>query len=240
MSKQKRRIPTGVLTMAVVTLLTLSGQVNAQPGDLKFEVTITNITKGQILSPAVVASHRPGVDPIFRLGDAASSELAGVAEDAMLDPMVAALEADPGVTEVVVATGADGPILPGETVSVTLDGSNFFQPNRISLVGMLVTTNDAFYGLNSVSPTVLHPFRRTDLTKTFYSPAYDAGSEANNESCDFIPGPPCGNGGVRDTDGAEGFVHVHSGIHGVGDLVVSETSWHNPVASVTVRLYKER
>ena len=46
--------------------------------------------------------------------------------------------------------------------------------------------------------------------------AYDAGSEYNSEDCAFIPGPPFGNGGVRDTDGAEGYVQILSGIHGIG------------------------
>ena len=30
------------------------------------------------------------------------------------------------------------------------------------------------------------------LEKT-HLPAYDAGTEVNNELCEFIPGPPCGN-----------------------------------------------
>jgi len=47
--------------------------------------------------------------------------------------------------------------------------------------------------------------------------------------------PPCGNKFFRDTAGAEGFVHVHSGIHGIGDLDPETLDWHNPVAEVTIR-----
>jgi hypothetical protein len=68
--------------------------------------------------------------------------------------------------------------------------------------------------------------------------AYDAGSEANSEDCDFIPGPPCGNGGVRDTDGAEGYVYIHSGIHGIGGLDPAEFDWLNPVATVKIERVK--
>ena len=98
----------------------------------------------------------------------------------------------------------------------------------MSLVGMLATTNDAFYALNGVAGP-------RQGTVTYYSVAWDAGSEANNEDCRVIPGPPCGKFFVRATDGAEGFVHVHSGIHGVRDLVPANHDWRNPVAKITIR-----
>jgi hypothetical protein len=66
------------------------------------------------------------------------------------------------------------------------------------------------------------------------SPAYDAGSEANNEDGDFIPGPPFGSGGVRDTEGAEGFVHIHSGVHGIADLDPAIYDWRNPTAEIRI------
>jgi hypothetical protein len=93
---------------------------------------------------------------------------------------------------------------------------------------MLVTTNDAFFALNGAEVPLVRSFE-------YASPAYDAGSEANNESCAFIPGPPCGKAGVRATEGAEGYVHIHAGIHGVGDLVPAERDWRNPVAKITLR-----
>ena len=65
--------------------------------------------------------------------------------------------------------------------------------------------------------------------------AYDAGSETNTEDCASIPGPPCGNPGVRDTSNAEGFVHIHSGIHGVGDVTESTYTWDGPVALVEIK-----
>jgi hypothetical protein len=238
MFNRRRFVRRLTLAGVVLVVLTFGAQVSAEAGDLKFEVTITNITEGQILSPAVVVSHQRSMPALFRVGEEASAELAAVAEDAVLDFLIDVLEAGPKVTDVAVITGVNGPILPGESASAVLDAVSTFHGDRISLVGMLVTTNDAFFGVNSVSPRVLHPFLRRDLTQTFYSPAYDAGSEANNEDCDFIPGPPCGNGGVRETSEAEGFVHIHSGIHGVGDLAVSEFDWRNPVAKITVRLFQ--
>ena len=63
-------------------ILVMSPQANAKGKSLMFEVTITNITQNQIFSPAVVVSHRQGLDPLFQLGEMASGELAKVAEDA--------------------------------------------------------------------------------------------------------------------------------------------------------------
>ncbi len=34
--------------------------------------------------------------------------------------------------------------------------------------------------------------------------------------------------------GDEGYVHIHRGIHGVGDLVAAVHDWRNPVAKITI------
>ncbi|UCF38960.1 MAG: spondin domain-containing protein [Acidobacteriota bacterium] len=209
----------------------------AQANQLTIEVEITNLTKGQIFSPGVVALHTAWSEPIFRVGSPSSEELAGVAEDAILDPLVARLESDPDVAMVGVIQGENVVILPGETATIRFAPAEGRKARRLSLVGMLVTTNDAFYGLNSVA--IGSPFLAqtgTRKTEDFYALAYDAGSERNTETCDSIPGPPCGNPMVRVTDGAEGYVYVHSGIHGSGDLSPAEYDWNNPVAKVVVRV----
>ena len=32
----------------------------------------------------------------------------------------------------------------------------------------------------------------------------------------------------------EGFIHVHAGIHGIGDLIEAERDWRNPVARIAI------
>jgi hypothetical protein len=66
---------------------------------------------------------------------------------------------------------------------------------------------------------------------THFAPAFDAGSELNDEQCQSIPGPFCGGNGGMDENGV---VHIHSGIHGVGDLLPSRWDWNNPVARIRV------
>ncbi len=193
----------------------------------RYEVTITNITKGQIISPAVVATHRSSLDPIFTLGSPASDELAQVAEDAILQPLVDKLGDDPAVGSVEVLFGdGPGPILPGATASFEIKAGK--RDRNLSLVAMLVSTNDTFMGLNGIA---LPKGRASD----YLSPGYDAGSEVNNEDCAFIPGPPCGNPEVRDTVGAEGYVYIGNGVHGFADLDPALHDWNNPVAKITVR-----
>ena len=59
-------------------------------GDATWEVSITNVTRGQILSPPVVYTHNENMAPLWTLGSPASKELAGVAEDANNPALIAA------------------------------------------------------------------------------------------------------------------------------------------------------
>lgn len=197
-------------------------------GTVRWQVTVTNLTRGQIFSPPVVAVHNRFMPALWELGAPASPALAGVAEDAANPGLIQALQATGSTSDIQVLTGANGPILPGESASVVVQGNRHFF-NRLSLAGMLVITNDAFFGLNDVR---LPSWGSGDR---YQSPAYDAGSEANNELCAYIPGPPCNSGGQRMTVGAEGYVHIHAGIHGVGDLAPEIYDWRNGVAQIRVR-----
>ena len=97
---------------------------------------------------------------------------------------------------------------------------------------MLATTNDAFFGIQGVKV-------QKKQVMTVGAIAYDAGSETNSESCSTIPGPPCGNPFLRDTADAEGYIHVHSGIHGTGDLDPETYDWRNPVAQIRIKVLIE-
>ena len=81
----------------------------------------------------------------------------------------------------------------------------------VTIATMAINTNDCFTALNGVR---LSPGMALDL------PGLDAGSEENNEKCSSIPGPGCASisGDNVASDNGEGFVHVHRGIHGIGDL----------------------
>ena len=210
--------PAKTLAIALACAVSMLGAA-AGVQAAEFEVTVTNASP-QILSPPVVVSHQSNVR-VFEVGSAPSDELAALAEDADAEGLIALLQTTSGVRDVAIGGGV---ILPGEsaTVRVNAGGSS----RVFTVLGMLVTTNDTIYSARE----------RVIKSKTFYGNAYDAGSEANTLSCAHIPGPPCGNPGVRVTNGAEGAVTVSQGINR-GSL--REFDWRNPVVKIKVKRVAE-
>lgn len=195
-----------------------------------YEITVTNLTRGQQFTPILAVSHSPNVS-LFQLGQPASGELAILAEEGNVAPLTAALRANSGVLEVV---NGNGLTQPGGTTTLTVSGRGGTGSSRISVAAMLIPTNDTFFAVNGVT------LPRTGETLAFTVPAYDSGTERNDELCASIPGPnfaECGGsgGGGAPAGGEEGFVHISSGIHGVGDFKPAARDWRNPVARVTIR-----
>lgn len=214
--RTNRRVPLLAVTVLALFGLALGpSESNAQ----MYTVTITNLTQGQVLSPPVVFAHRSNYR-LFEPGDEAGSELAGLAEDAESEALLALLSTRTRVGDVAIAGGA---VPPGTsiTVPIRIAGKN----RSLTVLGMLVTTNDAFFAQTS---------RVRGRGVSFYAPAWDAGSERNTQNCAHIPGPPCGNPGVRVTKDAEGFIHIHEGIQNRGSLSSQDLDWRNPVAKITV------
>lgn len=202
----------------------LVGRAAAGDNNL-YEVTITNLTRDQIFSPPLAVSHNEKFD-LFVPGDPASPELTALAEEGDTGPFTTLIEGLPSVKDYAVAPG---PVMPGASTTLKVQSRGDYR--LISVAGMLVTTNDGFFAARNM-PAFPWKGYATDAN------AYDAGSEANSESCAYIPGPPCDSHNVRDTDGAEGYVHIHAGIHGIGDLDASQWDWRNPVARITIRKMK--
>ncbi len=212
-----------ILSAAVGACALFSAVTATAGGGYAYEVTITNLTRGQTFTPILVASHKRGVR-LFEAGQPASDALAAMAEGGDTGPLEMQLE-DSGR---LVDTGSSGGLLgPGETVTVHVDAGH--GAREISLAGMLIPTNDGFMALNGARAP------RGHRTLTYWVPAYDAGTEPNDELCVSIPGPVCGGeGGSPGADG-EGYVHIHAGMHGIGDLAPADYDWRNPVAKVTIR-----
>lgn len=187
-----------------------------------FEITVTNLTSGISFTPLLVASHS-GRTALFQPGQPASEALGVMAEGGDTMPLQNALR-DSG--EVLDSVSTTGLLAPGASVTVRVRGNSRF--DRLSIAGMLLPTNDGFVGLNSAEL----PWDRATVTLTLSG--YDAGTESNDERCANIPGPHCGGAGVS-AGVAEGFVHVHGGIHGIGELSAPTYDWRNPMAQVTIR-----
>ncbi len=189
-------------------------------GSRTYEVTLTNITHGVILTPPIFALSERQID-VFKVGEAASLGLEMVAEGGSTDEIRAELEAE-GVQDVQQTAAL---VMPGQSITVRLEGNRH---SRLNLASMLLPTNDAFVAMNG--PRAANRSGRA----TFYLSPYDAGTEVNDEVCTSIPGPQCGGEGFN-AEGGEGFVAPHAGIHGEGELSRMAYDWGEPVARVSVR-----
>ena len=174
------------------SLLLAAGAANASGGNT-YDVVITNITKAQVFSPPVLVSHDASI-AVFQVGAPALPELAIVAEDGAGKPLADLLNTLPEVGR---ADYTMAPIPPGASAAYEVyvpesrgrgkgKGKGRRDDAVLSVVSMLVNTNDAFLALDSEEL----PDDRGD-TVTYYVGAFDAGSEANNEDCAFVPGPAC-------------------------------------------------
>lgn len=220
-----RLITSSAIALMVIFGILVSGMAHADGKTERYEVTITNITKGQIFSNPIVISHNKDFK-LFKLGYPAPVGLPDLAEDGMTGPLSDYLDGLDSVFQYITAASA---VMPGASVTVEIETRKRFR--YLSLAGMLVSTNDAFFAVRGLA---VHK----KYGSTAAALAYDAGSEVNSEMCEFIPGPPCGHPGVRDTNGAEGYIYIHSGIHGNSDLDPAEADWLNPVAIVSVQRVK--
>lgn len=186
-----------------------------------YRVTITNATTNHVLTPPLIVIHNRHFK-LFEVAEVASEGLATQAETG--NPAIIASEVNGtrGVYDVV--TG-DALIHPGNNVSYDVRAP---KNANISVTSMLATTNDAFTAILSKNL----PKRNV----RYMGETYDAGSEMNNESCAFIPGPPCSpeSGNARATEGAEGFITIHSGIKGRADLSSANLDWRGATSVISI------
>jgi len=202
--------------------------------DRMYRVTVQNATLGQPLSPPVIATHTKAfqlfeLGPVPMMGDAGYELYFGLATVAETgDPSILAPEvsASDGVWETKVLKSNHMPpiFLPGESGSIMISASG--NAKYLSIASMLGMTNDGFWALRGVALP-----RGIGDTAHYFANGYDAGSEANAESDGTVGGHDDDviNGG----DG-EGFISVHAGIHGVGDLDPAVRDWRDPVVEVTI------
>jgi hypothetical protein len=210
-------------TCLVASLMIASSPAMAN-GYSTYHVTITNLTNSINFTPILVSSQRRSIS-LFELGSPASEDLTTIAESGDTGPLTTTLNADRHVVDV---QSSGGLLEPGMSVTVVVRAAH--GARRISLAAMMLPTNDGFIALDSVAAP------RYGST-TYFSPGYDAGSEANDELCTNIPGPTCGGVALSpgdDNPGDENYVHIHRGMHGIGDLDASIYDWRNPVAKITI------
>jgi hypothetical protein len=195
-----------------------------------YTVSLTNLTANQPLAPTALVFHQPG-SGIWAPGDSADNDLEVLAEGGDPQPL---LDAAAGRSEVVRVLGGSGIIPPGgkETINLTLSGDEFSenQPLAITLATMLVNTNDAFAGVSGAALPVL----AVGEGRTWYLPAYDAGTEANSETAATVPGPAAGGEGFAAARDDVDRIAIHPGVISFQDgldqsVLDGSHRWDNPV-----------
>ncbi|MGH3070706.1 MAG: spondin domain-containing protein [Gaiellaceae bacterium] len=230
--------------MAIAAGALLTGSVaTAHAPVATYEVTITDLTRGQPLTPPVVATHRAATR-VFKVGRPASFALKEIAENGNLAPMIDQLESDRRVADVaagdepLVAAGLPGSAMFDDSVTLTVSatkGARF-----LSVASMLICTNDGFTGVDR-----LRLPRKVGKTVVVRSAGYDAGTERNTEDfadivppCQALVGVTSGEPGTGTSNPAlaeGGVIRHHRGIAGGADLVPAVHGWTDPVAEISVK-----
>lgn len=196
-----------------------------------FSIEVTNLTNAQPFAPAGAVLHNEGYHP-YVLGNQASTAIEHLAEGGDNSALLAAADADGNVTAT--ASGS-GIIAPGMSEVIQIKGlSDEF---KLSLVSMLVNTNDGFIGSDAVD---LDSLARND-SMTFLVGVYDAGTEANDEAGASLPGQ--GGEGFNATRDDRDFVAVHPGIVSISDGLTTSAldpshRFDNPAARIVVTRIK--
>lgn len=222
----------------------LAASIAAAPAAnaVDFDVTITNLSNSIYFTPFLVAAH-PAGNNLFVTGQPASANLQAMAEGGDTSGLITDVTA---LGATMVDNPAGGLLAPASSTTFNMNTDGTANDN-LSIVAMLLPTNDGFAGLNAVAiPT-------EPGTYTFNVPAYDAGTEANDEiinggGAPGTPGIPADPGGLSGTGGtgaagpdANSTVHIHRGSLGDTDLAGGSSDvdsrvhrWLNPVVRVTI------
>lgn len=234
----------GILALsAIATIAAVAGTAGIQESNAAktatFEVTVTNITPGQPITPPLLVTHAKGMG-FFAVGQEASEHMQQLAENGNAEPLVQDIAGADGVFDVVQGSAPLAPandpggtgLAHSETFTITADGSHRY----LSFASMLVCTNDGFAGVDGIRLPYYHE-------KTAYAKAYDARTEMNTEDfADLVP--PCqgaigissddeGTGASNPAIAEDGIIIPHPGIMGGGDLT-SVHMWGNPVVKIDI------
>ncbi|WP_435319538.1 spondin domain-containing protein [Haloarchaeobius sp. TZWSO28] len=216
---------------------------------VKYIVDICNLTCGQAWTPPALAVHSRFAK-LFQVGSEACPELAALAKNADLGPMINTLgvSAEDGTDIFAFNIGDDvvmsttDPLNTGISNKTTIEIEAPMRYSVLSMAAMMLATNDGFAGVDSIRMP-----RGPGEVVTAPIFAYDAGVECNSEKAAdlvqeaflFTDVVSSGTQATSEQDltcNAEGFVHHHQGILGVCDLDVIKHGWDGPVGTITITM----
>lgn len=198
--------------------------------DKVYSVTVTNLTQNQPLSPPALILHGAAYNA-WKTGQAASVALEKMAEGGDNTALLADATAN---SSTLMAKSGSAAIGPGATATLT---ASVTQNTNLSLASMLVNTNDAFTGIDTLSLAAMN----VGDSVTHDVPAYDAGTELNDELAANIPGPAAGGEGFNAArSDTIDKVLAHAGVVSMDDGLATSGldqshRFDNPVARIIIK-----
>lgn len=199
------QIKIGVIALSAAILAACGSSNNAPPTqDAQFRVTTINLTNAQPMSPVAVVLHNGGFNN-FIDGQTASVGVEMLAEGGSNTQVLS----DAQAATQHIASGSAGGVPPRSTgTPLTLDVPNAQLSNlRLSVMTMLIRTNDAFTGLNATDISDM----AVGSSRTFNAPTWDAGTELDDEVGTNIPGAG-GEGFNATRNDRIDLVRFHNGV----------------------------
>ncbi len=204
------------------------------------DLEITNLTHGLHFTPLFINAHSSD-DHLFQVATSASDAIQAMAEGGDISSL-SSTAPQGSVSSENPAMGLLAPSASTEVLDLDTETNT-----HLSVVSMLLPTNDGFVGLDGWE------IPEEAGTYTVYLNAYDAGTEANDEIINGMGAPgdagiPAAPGGDAGT-GATGVtatesnstVHIHRGnvgdtddSAGISDVDSRIHRWLNPVAKIVV------
>lgn len=173
----------------------------------EFEIAVTNLTNAQPLSPPAIMLHGAGFNS-FIDGEVASTALEVLAEGGDNSQVLSEAQAASQHLASASGSGPVGPQSVGEAVSLEV-AADQLDDVRLSVITMLVHTNDAFTGTNALDVSGMS----VGDTRVITAPAWDSGTEGNSETRATIPGPDFGGEGFNaERDDAVDVVRFHASV----------------------------
>jgi hypothetical protein len=224
----------GIVTTSLLAIAGCSDNDNNEQPQIEvplpvpyvYQVTVTNLTHAQPLSPIAVALHSSDVK-WWAIGESASDALASLAESGSNEALLsnAALFA---------SAAGNAPVAPGESVTLEISVDDIANAH-ISVATMLVNTNDAFSGLNGVDLSPLE----VGAVYQRNAHVYDAGTEENTEAIGTIPGPADSGEGNSEGREAHDVVTLHPGVVTASDglttsVLSADHKFDNPGVRISI------
>jgi Spondin_N len=222
----------GTLAIAIFSASLLSGCGGSSDNDnvsindtMSYDITVINLTSNQPLSPLAVQLHSSEYSA-WKIGVPASENLEILAEAGDNSSLLNAQSAN-----VYSGVSGAGAIAPGVSDMLSIE-ANVNSDMKLTLISMLVNTNDAFIGKTGVDLSGLV----VGETVKYSLPIYDSGTEANSELEGTIPGPADGGEGFNMARDDVDYVARHPGVvgmdQGYSESVLNSTHGFDSPAAV--------